>query len=177
MKRLLLLRHAKAVAGGPKTGDHGRALADRGRADAPRMGSAMQHNRYVPQRVLCSTAKRTVETWERLAPELESAPEVEFLDELYLAPANVITNVVRRRGDTANALLIVGHNPGLEDCARALSRKPQSGSECDLFEAMSTKFPTAALAVLDFPVDDWAGVAPGEGTLTDFLRPKDLTSD
>ena len=76
MKRLLLLRHAKAVPGTTKTGDHGRPLNERGRLDAPRMGIAMQHKRYLPDRVLCSTALRTLETWEHVAPELDDKPDV-----------------------------------------------------------------------------------------------------
>ncbi len=85
MKRLLLLRHAKAVAGSSKGGDHARPLNDRGRTDAPRIAIAMQHNNYIPDRVLCSTAARTVETWAHVAPELDVEPEVSLLDTLYLA--------------------------------------------------------------------------------------------
>src|SRR5208282_2792671 len=106
MKRLLLLRHAKAVAGGTKSGDHDRALNDRGRTDAPRVGIAMQHKGYVPDRVLCSTAKRTVETWKHVAPELDCNAEVDFVDELYLASWKVIANAVRGIDDTANVVIV-----------------------------------------------------------------------
>jgi phosphohistidine phosphatase len=175
MKRLLLLRHAKAVAGGSKSGDHGRALTDRGRSDAAKIGIAMQHKRYLPGLVLCSTSERTVETWRHVGAELDLVPPVEFLDELYLASAKTIANSVRAVREPAEAVLVIGHNPGLEECARALVGKPRSDAERKHLEAIAEKFPTSALAVIAFEVQDWSAVAAGGGVLSDFLRPKDLT--
>jgi phosphohistidine phosphatase len=175
MKRLLLLRHAKAIPGTTKSGDHGRPLNERGRLDAPRMGIAMQHKRYLPDQVLCSTAQRTLETWEHVAPELDEKPEVTFVDELYLAPWKLIANMVRAQPETANVVLVVGHNPGLEDLARALARKPRADDERKRVDALNDKFPTSALAVLDFDVEAWSEIASGTGVLTDFIRPRSLT--
>ena len=175
MKRLLLLRHAKAVTGSPKLGDHVRPLNDRGRIDAPRMGIALQHNHYLPGLVLCSTAMRTVETWQHVMPELDGSPEVRFLDELYMASWKVIANIVRDSGGAADVVLVIGHNPGLEECARALSRKPRSERERECTNALAEKFPTCALAVLDFAVGSWREIASGTGALVDFVRPKDLS--
>jgi len=176
MKRLLLLRHAKAIPGTTKTGDHGRPLNERGRLDAPRMGIAMQHKRYLPDRVLCSTALRTLETWEHVAPELDDKPDVSFSDELYLAPWKLIANLVRALPKTVNVALVIGHNPGLEECARALARKARSDNEHTRLDTLTEKFPTGALAVLDFESDTWREVAPNAGTLTDFIRPRGLTN-
>lgn len=176
MKRLLLLRHAKAVPGTTKSGDHGRPLNERGRADAPRMGVAMQHRRYLPDQVLCSTSKRTLETWEHVAPELDGKPEVSFSDELYLAPWKLIAGAVRSLPRTSNVVLVIGHNPGLEDCARALARKPRSEGERQRFDALMDKFPTSALAVIDFDIDAWSDIASGAGALVDYVRPRDLTN-
>ena len=176
MKRLLLLRHAKAIPGTTKTGDHGRPLNERGRLDAPRMGIAMQHKRYLPDRVLCSTAQRTLETWEHVAPELDDKPDVSFSDELYLAPWKLIANLVRALPKTVNIALVIGHNPGLEECARALARKPRSDDERTRLDMLTEKFPTGALAVLDFEGDAWREVAPNAGALIDFLRPRGLTN-
>ncbi|MGB8365472.1 MAG: SixA phosphatase family protein [Rhizomicrobium sp.] len=175
MKRLLLLRHAKAVTGSPKSGDHARPLNDRGRIDAPRMGIALQHKHYLPSLVLCSTARRTVETWQHVIPELDGSPEVRFLDELYLASGKAIINIIRDCGSAADAVLVIGHNPGLEECARALSRKPRSERECECTNALAEKFPTCALAVLDFAVGSWREIASGTGALVDFIRPKDIS--
>jgi len=176
VKRLLLLRHAKAIPGTTKSGDHGRPLNERGKLDAPRMGIAMQHKRYLPDRVLCSTAKRTLETWEHVAPELDGKPEVVFSDELYLAPWKLIASMVRAQPRTANAVLVIGHNPGLEECARALARKARDDDERKRLEALNEKFPTCALVVLDFDAETWSEVASGVGVLTDFIRPRSLTN-
>jgi phosphohistidine phosphatase len=176
VKRLLLLRHAKAIPGTTKTGDHGRPLNERGRIDAPRMGIAMQHRRYLPDLVLCSTSKRTLETWEHAAPELDDKPEVSFSDELYLAPWKVIASTVRALPRTVNVVLVIGHNPGLEECARALARKPRSDDERAKLDTLTEKFPTAALAVLDFEGDSWSDVAMDAGELVDFIRPRGLTN-
>jgi phosphohistidine phosphatase len=175
MKRLLLLRHAKAVAGSSKAGDQARSLNERGRADAPRMAVAMQHNNYIPDYVLCSTSARTRETWSHISPEFVTEPEVSFLDALYLASWKTIAQCIRTVRSDRNAVLVVGHNPGLEELAQALARKPRSDRERVQLEALKDKFPTAALAVLDFEIESWGDLAPGSGALVDFLRPKALS--
>jgi len=175
MKRLLLLRHAKAVQGGSKSGDFERPLNERGAHDAPRMGAIMHHRHYIPDLVLCSTSRRTKETWEHVAPELNAKPEVIFSDELYLASAKLVANSVRSIKRPAGTVLVVGHNPGLEDCARSLARKPGSDEERGYLERLLEKFPTAALAVLEFDVAAWSEIEAGAGKLVDFLRPKEVT--
>jgi phosphohistidine phosphatase len=175
MKRLLLLRHAKAVPGGTKSGDHGRALNERGRNDAPRVAVAMQHKGYIPDFVLCSTSKRTVETWQHVAPELDAKPEIAFSDDLYLAPMKIIVGAARAIREPAKIALFIGHNPGLEETARALARKPRSDDERKKLDSLIAKFPTSALAVLDFDADSWDEITPGTGALVDFIRPKELT--
>jgi phosphohistidine phosphatase len=176
-KRLLLLRHAKAEAGDGRASDHGRALNERGRRDAPRMGIRMQHQGYLPDVVLCSTARRTVETWNRVAAELGGTAELKLLDALYLATEGVILGAIRQLPDSASTTLVIGHNPGLCDAARWLARAPQAGTERAFLRTISEKFPTAALAVLDFEADGWRTLEPHSGTLVDFVRPKDLSDD
>lgn len=173
MKRLLLLRHAKAAQDSNR-GDHARALAPRGRRDAPAMGDAMHANGLIPDRVLCSTAVRTMETWELLAPKLKTAPPVELRDGLYLASWNTILKSVRETDDTAATLMVIGHNPGIGECAVALSRAPQSDDERARRGAMSAKFPTGALAVLEFDAGAWRALRPGTATLSAFLTPRNL---
>ena len=177
MRRLLLLRHAKAVAGGGKSGDHLRGLNERGRKDAAKMATALQHNDYIPQLVLCSASKRTVETWEHVAPELDATPKVEFLESLYLASWKTIAQTIRDDGGGAPVLLVIGHNPGIEELAQALLRKPQSEPERKQLDLLKEKFPTAALAVIDFAIDTWSEISTGTGALTDFIKPKSLTDE
>lgn len=177
MKRLYLLRHAKAVAGSTKSEDSVRPLSERGRMDASRVALAMRHKGYIPDRVLCSTSRRTMETWELAAPELNSRPSVGFSDGLYLAPAKSIVQALRAEGDSLNSILVIAHNPGLEECARALARKPRSEDEHRRFESLSDKFPTAALAVLEFEIQTWRNLTAGIGHLVDFIRPRELMGE
>jgi len=173
MKRLLLLRHAKAEQTN-KGGDHERELTARGRKDAPRMGHVMDVKGYVPDTVLCSTSARTRETFELARDELGGKPEVEFLNALYLASAQHILGLLRGVADSARTTLAIGHNPGLEECAALLARRPRDAAEIARLDSLRQKFPTCALAVLDFRIAHWSELAPGAGALTDFIRPKDL---
>jgi phosphohistidine phosphatase len=174
VKRLLLLRHAKAVPGGAKIDDHGRALAERGRSDAPTMGRYMRKHAFVPELVLCSTSKRTVETAELAFAELRDAPDLEFLGALYLAEPEEILSVLRSRSGDAGSVCIVGHNPGLEASAGLLAREPIKRKEKDVLGQIEEKFPTCALAVLDFQITRWRDLAPRTGVLAAFVRPRDL---
>jgi phosphohistidine phosphatase len=174
MKRLFLLRHAKSQRDEAKN-DKDRSLNARGRGDAPKMGSYMQLNGYLPDRVLCSSAKRTAETWTLLAPELKPAPPIKFLDALYLAPAGSIVRVIREEGEKSSALLVIGHNPGLEDAARDLAAKPSSAMQKELLARLEDKFPTGALVVLQFEINAWPDMREGSGKLVAFARPKDVS--
>ena len=174
MKRLLLLRHAKSGRDDPKLDDHQRPLNARGRADAPRIGAYMRKKKYLPQLILCSTALRTVETLELVRENWDIEPRTEFLDSLYLAKADAIAALVRKTSSPVNVLLLVGHNPGLEDCAAALTGQGETPAECETQDLMEEKFPTAALAVIDFDLARWSDIADGAGRLTNFVRPKDL---
>lgn len=176
MKRLLVFRHAKAGPHDEKN-DRQRDLVQRGREDGARMGGVMRTKGYVPQLVLCSSARRTVETWNHAAPSLGADPTVEFLDALYDASDTAVLNCVRAVGPEVSTLLYIGHNPGLERLARRLARRPASADERRRNQAMSEKFPTAALAVLDFDSDSWAGIEPARGVLSDFLTPRGLSAD
>jgi phosphohistidine phosphatase len=174
VKRLLLFRHAKAVPGGGGMDDHARVLADRGRTDAPAMGRYMQKHDFVPELVLCSSSDRTVETAQLAFAEFHKPPEVELLEALYLAEPEAIIAIARRVPRKQACVCVVGHNPGLEICASALARDPVRRKERDYVDAIEEKFPTCALAVLDFDVDAWRDIAFGKGKLADFVRPKDL---
>ena len=173
MRRLLLLRHAKA-AQDTGEGDHARILTDRGRRDAARMGQVMDTRGYIPDLVLCSNSRRTAETWELLSPELAKAAHVELTRDLYLAAPKNIQLLIQKTAADVKTLMLLGHNPGIEECAVRLARKPASKSERHKLDGIREKFPTCALAVLDFDVESWADVT-GEGILLEFIRPRDLT--
>jgi phosphohistidine phosphatase len=171
MKRLLLLRHAKAEQAGKD--DHARELTGRGRKDAALMG-AWVHKHYAPDLALCSTSARTRETWALVSEELGAASKVEFLEPLYLAPLKTFLKIIQNIGDNAQTVLTVGHNPGTEDAAAMLARDATDTDERQRLGAIKEKFPTATLAVLEFDIAHWRDIKPGSGTLAAFVRPKDL---
>jgi phosphohistidine phosphatase len=134
------------------------------------MATWLIENDCVPDLVFCSPARRAVETWEHLLTGIDRAVEVRMLHDLYQAEPQPILDIVRSGAGKARTVMVVGHNPGLEELARALAgdgRKKQ-------LKRMHRKFPTAAVAVIDFEVGEWAEVGSGNGVLRDFVRPKDL---
>jgi phosphohistidine phosphatase len=176
MLTLLLLRHAKSdwAKSDPDdtTGqDVERALSSRGRRDAPRMGAYIAAHGPEPDRVLCSTAVRTRETWGLIAPALTKAAAIEFRPELYLAEPMALLTVVRDAPAICKTLLLIGHNPGLHALALWLAGTTGDSTRR---KALAAKFPTAALAVLQFPAHAWAAVKPGSGRLVDFMTPRTL---
>jgi phosphohistidine phosphatase len=178
MRRLLLLRHAKsdwAKAEGRARDDHERPLTTRGRMAASLMGRYMRDRNYLPALVLCSTAVRTRETLDMVLPALEVSPKVRYEDSLYLAEWPRLLETLRAAPTEASPLLLIGHNPGLEQLAIALLAKPKTAAIRALAEAMARKFPTTALAVLNFRGGSWDAVKPGTGRLVDFMRPKDFS--
>jgi len=175
VKRLLLLRHAKAERGGAD--DLKRVLDKRGIKDSARMGRFLHEDIYIPELILCSNSTRTRETLEHLLPELGATPKIEYLAELYLAEPELILALIRKAPDSAGSLMIVGHNPGLEHCALALASVPLERKLRKRYDAMDEKFPTCALAVIDFAIEAWRDVVPGLGELDAFVRPKDLEEE
>ena len=173
MKRLIIFRHAKA---GPHDDAHDkeRPLVERGRNDAALMGRAMRAKGFVPNLVLCSSAKRTVETWEHAAPAFGAGPEIRYLDSLYDASEKSVLKTIRGVKEQVPVIMYIGHNPGLEDFARMLVRKPADAAETRRTVAMKEKYPTSAVAVVDFDVPEWADIEPGQGTLGDFITAAEL---
>jgi len=172
LRRLLLLRHAKAEPGAAEQEDHDRTLTERGVADAAAMARYLRKQGYIPSRILCSTSLRTVQTVE---PVLKLAPApVDYLAAIYLAPPGRLMALAQDAADADTVLMLVGHNPGLEQCAVLLAREPVKPREQHRLDVLEEKFPTAALAVLDFDIARWKQLAPGTGRLVDFARPKDI---
>lgn len=172
MKRLLLLRHAKAE--GQAAEDRKRALIDRGRKDSTRLGRFLREEGYIPDLILSSDSKRTRETLDLLLPEFATKGPVQYQPELYLAEPEIILSSIRCAPDKSGVLMVVGHNPGLEQCALALVSVPLERKLRKRYDTMDEKFPTCAVAVIDFEIARWADVTPGRGDLEAFVRPKDL---
>ncbi len=173
MKTLYILRHAKSDQGDGSIDDHDRPLNARGREAAPKMGAYLKAKGYKPDLILCSTARRTVETCNLARPALGDMT-VAFEQGLYLAEARSILDRVRRLDDALGAVMVIGHNPGLEQLANGLSASPKSPDEERLHRRMREKFSTCALAVIQFPAKTWREIKQGGGVLADFMRPRDL---
>jgi phosphohistidine phosphatase len=169
-RRLVLLRHAKSAW--PDVPDSERPLNDRGRRDAPVVGRWLQSSGYVPDVVLCSTANRTRETWELLAPELDADPPVRFEQRIYEASALSLLHLLREAGNGHRTVLLIGHNPGLAELAIGIAQMAD-GPAGEPLQRVREKFPTAAVAVLDFQ-GEWADLTPGEVRMTDFAFPREL---
>ena len=172
MKRLFLLRHAKAQPADGSVEDFDRTLMLSGMQDAAAMARYLHKNDYAVEQILCSSSARTTQTAELVLHELTA--DIEYRDNLYLADPSKILAAVRAAPVSVSSLMVVGHNPGMEDCATLLAREPVRRKERARHEALEEKFPTSALAILDFDVGRWRDVVQGCGKLVDFVRPKDI---
>ena len=168
MGRLLyVLRHAKSSWDDPALSDHDRPLAPRGRKAAKAIARHLRKEGVEPQLVLCSPARRARETLERIEPAL-ARRGVKVEDALYGAGADALLGRLHEVGDAVASVMVIGHNPGLEDLVLAVARPGARRDE------VAVKFPTAALATLAFDGTRWADLAPGGADLVAYVRPRDL---
>lgn len=170
MRTLLLLRHAKSSWDRPELADVDRPLAKRGQQAAPLVAKYLSKHCMVPELVLCSHAARVRETWRLMEPILDRSVACRTLRTLYLGTPARLLEALRRTDDAVHRLMLIGHNPGLGALAVKLCG---SGPDKPLAR-LHAKFPTAALAVIDFDAERWSEVAPGAGRLEAFVRPKDI---
>lgn len=178
MRQLLLLRHAKSSWDDPQLSDHARPLNARGRRGATAMARAMRELGLAPEVVLVSSARRTLQTLEALAP-LPDSPIVEPMDALYLASPQTLLATLRRVPETARSVLLIGHNPGLHELALALvgaagMAAPAAPSAlAAAARRLAETYPTGALAEFSIATP-WRLLEPGGGRLVRFLVPNDL---
>lgn len=170
MRRLLLLRHAKAERAVPSAPDRARKLDERGRKDAATMGAYLATHKLSPDRVLVSPAARTQETWTLAAAAWRPAPPAKTVPQLYDADPGAIVAAIQDAPAAAQTLLVVAHNPGLHDLALLLI----ATGDIDARELLREKLPTSGLVVIDFPYDAWADLHPQSGRLERFVSPRSL---
>jgi phosphohistidine phosphatase len=175
MRRLLLLRHAKSAWSEPGASDHERPLNRRGQEAAPRIGTYLARHGLIPDGVLCSTARRTRETWDLVAAAAPGAPAAAYLDQLYDAAPRALLDVFRHAEPGANSseiksVLVVGHNPGLQEVATQLI----AAGDLDDRERLREKLPTGGLVVIDFPIAAWSKLHARSGRLERFVVPRML---
>jgi phosphohistidine phosphatase len=167
MRTLLLLRHGKARTDDGVGGDAERPLVPRGVRAAGLMGVYLAETQCVPDLVLCSTALRARQTWDRAAGAFRRRPAVEYDRALYLASPARILERVRAVDPEVGTLLVVGHNPGFHELTLECA---ESGAARDSLG----KFPTAALARIALDADAWSEAAPALLRFVELVVPRDL---
>jgi phosphohistidine phosphatase len=170
MLQLLLLRHAKAERGQSGGRDHERRLDERGRRDAPKLGAYIAKHGYAPDQVIVSTAARTRETWSLAAAAMPGKPEVAFDERIYESTPDALLAVLRETDAKVRTLMMVGHNPGMEELVGQLV----ATGDIETRQRMQEGFPTSALAVIEFALDRWDRVHPQSGRLEHFITPRSI---
>ncbi len=160
-KQLWLLRHAKSSWEDPGLPDHDRPLAPRGRRAAKLIGAHLREHRPAPSLVLCSSALRATQTLELVAPE----GEIRLEPRLYGASSAELIARIHEVPEHHRSVMLIGHNPGMQDLALLLV----SGAGAPF----AAKFPTAALAIMDF-AGSWVALAPGSAALRAWVKPREL---
>ena len=170
MLTLSLLRHAKSSWKNPALPDRERPLNTRGIADAPMMGRAMTERGIDPELVLCSSARRTVDTLGLVLPELKVEPKVVYEDALYHASPAEMLQMLRAIQPGSRRVMMVGHNPEIQRLALDLiGTGPKH-----LRDRLQEKYPTTGLVVINFTAGLWSSVDINSGSLNLFLAPRDL---
>ena len=142
MKTLLLMRHAKSSWKESNIPDHERPLNKRGKKEAPEAGKYLKENNLIPDLILTSTALRAHETARAVAETSGFPGDIELYQDLYMSEPTTYLDVLRCMPNAANRVLVVGHNPNVEDLLTLLT---------DVKEHMTT----SALAVIDLPITTW----------------------
>ncbi len=167
-RELLILRHAKSAWDTPAATDFDRPLNRRGKRDAPRIGAWLYEQGYLPDHVVASPARRARQTVRRVCKALGIDPGgIDWQERVYLAGLPTLLEVLSGCPSTARRVLLVGHNPGLEELLEYLGGTlldPPPGGK---------RLPTATVARLALP-DDWGRLASGCGRLLAWIRPRDL---
>jgi phosphohistidine phosphatase len=164
---LLLVRHAKSAWDDPSLADHDRPLAPRGAKAVRRLTSFLTRAEYRPDVVLCSSARRTMDTLDGIRVALPKQARLEQSDELYMADASILLTRLHGLNDTDRCAMLVGHNPGLEDLAALLVGSGDAG----LRARLAGKFPTGALVALSFD-GAWADLDAGTAQVDTFFVPR-----
>ena len=171
MKTLGIFRHAKSDWNDARLRDFDRPLNKRGRSGAAVMGKHIRDHTVSWQRVLASPAVRVTQTLELAGEAAGKPPPITWDRRIYLANSATLMDVLREQDGDPGSIMLVGHNPGLEDLIFDLV--PDDGSS-PLRDVVEDKFPTAAYAVLELDINRWADLEENCGRLVHLTRPRDL---
>jgi phosphohistidine phosphatase len=172
VKRLFFLRHAKSDWQDDAVDDEERPLAERGHRAAPIMARYLQTLGLRPDLVLCSTAVRARTTLDYIVPALDGVPII-YDRRIYTFSGRDLMLQLRQLLPTTDSVLVIGHNPALQQAALVLAER-RDLSETAPLQSVRERFPTASFAAFDCDVEEWSDLAPGTCTLTNFASPSDL---
>jgi len=162
IKTVFLVRHAKAEPQDAKKSDHDRRLIDKGMRHAEKMASLVAGFRFPPELIYSSSAARAKETATIFAGALKLKDALEVSEDLYSSSAQSYLQKIQKTGDETSAVMLVGHNPVLEDLLVMLtSRSP-----------FHCKMPTCGMAIIHFHVTLWSEIRPATGILRSLIYPK-----
>jgi phosphohistidine phosphatase len=170
MKTIILMRHAKSSWSDHDTKDMDRPLSPRGRICAATMGAWLAEQNVMPDHVILSTARRSKETWDRLKPFVGDKAEGDAVPEVYMAGPDALLDALKATPDSAETVVLIGHQPGLS----ALARKLTNGDVPENCSRAFRDFPTAATAVLKSDVKDWSKLKFGKAEFSKFGLPKEV---
>ncbi len=163
MKTLYIIRHAKSSWANPDQQDFERGLNDRGKRDAPRMGTRLKEKNIYPDQMLSSTAKRALSTAKRIAKILNYPKDkIKVNRELYHADEETVLSVVQNLNNKHDTVFIYGHNPGLTDFVNTLMDE----------EGSIDNIPTCGVVAFALPIESWKEVSWGRGKMLFFDYPK-----
>lgn len=163
--RLILIRHAKSSWDDLRLEDHERRLNPRGTAAAFSIGKWLNTKGYIPDAILTSSARRTLETWQGLAASLPEQTDITVTRSLFHPQPQQMQQVLKTA--TAPCVLMLSHNPGICQFAETLlAIQP----DIPAFH----RYPTCATSIIDFPINSWSNLHFNTGRLIDFTTPKSL---
>jgi phosphohistidine phosphatase len=171
MKKLTLFRHAKSGWDDPVARDFDRPLNKRGEKAARLIGVWMKNEGMEFNHVIASPAVRVIDTLDQWVAGFGTRIEPTWERRVYLASSATLMDVLRELGSEYDSVLMVGHNPGLEDLI--LDIVPDEKGDT-LRDSVYEKYPTAAVAEMELDIEDWADIDRGTGKLTRYVRPRDL---
>jgi len=162
MKSLLIMRHAKSSWHNDLLGDHDRPLNKRGKEEAPLMGNLLKQEEIVPDLIISSTAERAVATAEAVALACDYENDIRYTRQFYHADPETYLEVLRELPDEINGVMIVGHNPGMQEFVADLT-------------GVDTRFTTANIAHVQLLIQSWQALDETvSGKLLHLWRPKEL---
>jgi len=171
--KLILMRHAKSNWSDKKRNDFDRPLSKRGKEAAPEIGRALSERGLIPDRILCSPARRARDTLKLVIDAMAIKPPISYDDQLYaFGDGTAYLNAISRQKDSST-LMLIGHNPSAQNLAQRLA----ATGDISATNRIKRKFPTAAVAVIALPIDNWSELQTASGASGDlqlFLTPKML---